>query len=97
MSLIPDLGRSALRAFPQDPLYLVKPADLCLRCWRWLNRDEDITLDYPDKIWKQSTIAEIEEPEHELKDKAMTVLQFSEELGLIEPGIKVSEGTDSEK
>jgi len=62
-----------------------------------LNRDEDITLDNPDKIRKQSAIAEVEDLEHELKDRAMTVLQFTEGLGLTEPGIKVSEGTDSEK
>jgi len=32
------------------------------------NRDEDVTLDHLFKIWKQSAIAEVEEPEHELKD-----------------------------
>ena len=97
MSFIPGLGRSALRAFLQDPTYQVKPADSCVRCWRWLNRDEDVTLDHLAKIRKQSAIADVEELEHELKDRAMTVLKCTEGLGLIERSIKVSEGTDSEK
>jgi hypothetical protein len=97
MSLIPDLGRYALRAFPQDPIHQAKPANSCVRCWRGLNHDEDVTLDHPAKIRKQSAIAEVEEPEHELKDRAMTVFQFTEGLGLIEPDIKMFEGTDSER
>jgi hypothetical protein len=44
-----------------------------------------------------NAIAEVEEPKHELKERTMTVLQFTEGLGLNEPGIKVFEGRDSEK
>lgn len=35
--------------------------------------DEDVTLDRSAEIRKQSAIAEAEEPEHELKDRSMTV------------------------
>jgi len=44
-----------------------------------------------------NAIAEVEEPENELKDRTMMVLQFTEGLGLNEPGIKVFEDRDSEK
>jgi hypothetical protein len=36
-------------------------------------RDEDVTLDHPAEIRKQSAFAEAEEPEHQLKDRSMTV------------------------
>jgi hypothetical protein len=41
-------------------------------------RAEDVTLDYPAEIWKQSAIAEVEEPEHELKNRVMMVLKWTE-------------------
>jgi len=94
--LIPGLGRSTIRAFPLDRVYEVKPANAYLRCWRWLNRD-DVTLDRLVKIWKQSAIAKVEEPAHELKERAVRVLHFAEEPGLIEPDIRVFEDADSEK
>jgi hypothetical protein len=96
MLLIPGLGRSAISALTQDSMYQAKPANAYLRCWRWFNRD-DVTLDHLVKIREQSAIAEVEEPEHELKERAMTVLHFTEEFGLTEPGIGVFVDTDSEK
>jgi hypothetical protein len=42
---------------------------------------EDATLDHPAKIRKHSVIAEVEEPEHELKARVMTVMQFTVGLG----------------
>jgi hypothetical protein len=44
-------------------------------------RDEDVTLDHPAEIRKQSATAEVEEPENELKDRAMTVFKFTVGLG----------------
>ena len=58
-------------------------------------RDEDVTLDRPAEIRKQSAIADAEEPERELKDRAMAVLKFTEQLRPIGTGINVFEGTDS--
>jgi hypothetical protein len=58
------------------------------------SHDQKLTLDYVVEICKLITLNENKEPEHEPKEITMTFSELIEGLRLIEPGIKVSEGTD---
>jgi len=68
-----------LRRLPQDTIRISSQArkfvsKMLKMAEHLLNyRDKDVTLDHPAEIRKQSAIAEVEEPEHELKDRSMTV------------------------
>jgi cysteine synthase len=56
--------------------------------------DQELTLGHLVEIRKQSAVEEAEEPEPDPKERAMTVLNLTEGLGVTEAGIKVFEDTD---
>jgi hypothetical protein len=86
----------------QDPIYSIKPsthirthnAEVFFKLLN--NHDKDLTFKHLVEIQKQSTHKETVEPELELKERTMTLLNVTEALGL-KVGIKVSEDIDSHK